>query len=151
MNAVSFTLPASSLVVIVGENGSGKSSIVKLLTQLYAPSAGSIVIDGVDSKLYDKDALYASMALLTQDHTIFPLSIAENIGIGDTDDVNDMTKVVEAARLGGASAFIEKRANRYDEVLHPVRTWQTCRYQLPDGPLKKFSEDIERSTEVSGM
>lgn len=84
-------IPSSSLVVIVGENGSGKSSIVKLLTQLYAPTSGSILIDGVDSICYREDDLYAATALLTQDHTIFPLSISENIGIGDPSDVDNKT------------------------------------------------------------
>ena len=77
VNKVSFKLPPSSLVVIVGENGSGKSSIVKLLTQLYAPSAGSILIDGIDSLSYNKDDLHAATALLTQDHTILPLVRAD--------------------------------------------------------------------------
>lgn len=139
------------MVVIVGENGSGKSSLVKLLTRLYAPSSGSILVDGIDASAYHLGDLYAATALLTQDHTIFPLSAAENIGVGDLTAVNDMARVKEAARLAGASDFIEKMANGYDEVLYPVDTWQGCRQPLPDGPVKAFADEVERSKDISGV
>lgn len=138
------------MVVIVGENGSGKSSLVKLLTRLYAPSSGSILIDGIDAAAYHLDDLYAATALLTQDHTVFPLTIAENIGIGDVTAVNDMARIKEAARLAGASEFIEKMANGYDEELQPIRTWEGCRDSLPDGPVKRFADEVERSRDISG-
>lgn len=148
---VSFTIPASSLVVIIGENGSGKTSLVKLLTRLYAPTSGSILIDGIDASAYHLDDLYAATALLTQDHTIFPFSVAENIGIGDVTAVDNMARIMEAARLTGAAEFIEKLDKGYDEVLHPVDTWQGCRYPLPDGPVKEFADEVERRKDVSGM
>ena len=150
VRSVSFTLPASSLVVIVGENGSGKSSVIKLLAQLYQPSSGTVNVDGVDAAFYHLDDLYAAIALLTQDHSIFPLSIAENIALGDVDNINAVERVREAARLGGATEFIEKMKKGYNEFLRPVSTWQGCMYPLPDGPLKKFADEIERRRDVSG-
>jgi ABC-type bacteriocin/lantibiotic exporter with double-glycine peptidase domain len=147
---VSFDIPASSMVVIVGENGSGKSTLVKLLTQLYPPTSGSILIDSMNVSVYHLDDLYAAMALLAQDHTIFPLTIAENIGVGDASAVDDMTKIQLAAKLGGVADFVENMACGYMEVLHPVMTGRACRYPLPEGPLKSFSDKIEGVRGVSG-
>ncbi|GJE98931.1 ABC transporter ATP-binding protein-like [Phanerochaete sordida] len=147
---LSFTIPASALVVIVGANGSGKSSIVKLLTTLHVPSDGSIVIDGSAAEEYIVDDLRASTALLTQDHGIFPLTIAENIGLGDPGAVVDMQRVKEAARLGGAAEFIQKLPQQYEEIIHPVDTLRPYRYPLPEGTLKTFADQVERKKDVSG-
>lgn len=150
VNKVSFTIRASSMVVIVGENGSGKSSLVKLLTQLFCPTSGQILIDDIDATAYHVDDLYAATALLTQDHTVFPLTVAENIGIGDVGAIGDMVKIKEAARLGGASDFIQSMARGYEQTLTPVHTWGPTRFPLPEGELKKFADEVERRKDISG-
>lgn len=146
---VSFSIPASSLVVIVGANGSGKSSIVKLLTQLYRPTSGDIIIDDHEVSTYRLDDLYQAIALLTQEHAILPVSVAENIGLGDPTDVDNMKKIQEAARCGGSHGFIQKLEYGYDEELSPLKTSYRTR-PLDDGPLKKLSDDIERIHDISG-
>lgn len=147
---VSFTIPASSLVVIVGANGSGKSSLVKLLAHLYRPTSGTILIGGQDAAKYRIEELHEATALLTQDHTIFPgLSLSENIGIGDPSDVDNVKKIREAARLGGAHEFINKLPRQFDEELSPVQTCQAFRTLSP-GPLRKLRDDVERVKDLSG-
>ena len=138
------------MVVIVGANGSGKSSIVKLLAQLYRPTSGTIFIEEKPAETYRPSDLYTAMALLTQQHSIFPLTLAENIGLGDPSDADNLKKVYEAARLGGADEFINKLENKFEEELHPVQTCGSRAFRLPEGPLRDFRRNIERQKEISG-
>lgn len=147
---VSFTIAPSSLVVIVGANGSGKSSIVKLLCQLYRPTSGKIFIGGQPAETYRPQDLYGATALLTQQHAIFPLTLAENIGLGDPMDADNLKKIYEAARLGGADEFINKLENKFEEELQPIQTCGTRSFRLPEGPLRDFRKNIERQQEISG-
>ncbi|KAI0086903.1 P-loop containing nucleoside triphosphate hydrolase protein [Irpex rosettiformis] len=148
---VSFTLPSSSLVVIVGENGSGKTTLVKLLTGLFRPTSGDILINGVDIKKYKAEDLTRASALLTQNHNIFPMTIAENIGVGDTSSVDDLDRVKEAAELGGAKSFIESLPDGYETVLKPVETaWSTRYLTVEVDALKEVMDEVERSKDVSG-
>ena len=149
---VSSQIPSSSLVVIVGENGSGKTSMVKLLAGLYRPTSGSITVDGVNMQDYKAADLASATALLTQDHTIFPMSVAENIAVGDPDSVSDMETVKQAAKLGGAHGFIEKLPDSYDEVLQPCSTSHPTKYiATMESDLKEVMDEVEREKEISGL
>ncbi|KIP12397.1 hypothetical protein PHLGIDRAFT_124233 [Phlebiopsis gigantea 11061_1 CR5-6] len=147
---LSFKIPPSSLVVIVGANGSGKTSIVKLLAQLYRPTSGQILIGGQPAETYIPQDLYNATALLTQKHSIFPLSMAENIGLGDPSEVDNFTKIVEAARMGGAYELIESFEEKWEQELDPIQTCGSRAYRLPDGPLKELRAAVERCKEISG-
>ncbi|KAJ7175174.1 P-loop containing nucleoside triphosphate hydrolase protein [Mycena crocata] len=105
---VSFRIPAGALVVIVGANGSGKSTIIKLLTRVYDVSAGEIRVDGLPIELYRIADLRRTQTVLAQDHNLFPLTLAENIGLGYPEHVDDREMVLQAARDGGAAALLDK-------------------------------------------
>ncbi|KAK7055673.1 P-loop containing nucleoside triphosphate hydrolase protein [Favolaschia claudopus] len=146
---VSLKIPAGHLVVIVGANGSGKSTIIKLLNRLYDVDAGEILVDGLPMKNYKLADLRKAQALLSQDHQLFPLSLAENIGLGDPDRVNDMKLVLEAAEAGGASEVIKKMNDGIQTVLYPVTTAYGT--QLEKYPkLQSILENLEQQAEVSG-
>lgn len=136
-------------MVIVGQNGSGKSSLVKLFTGLCQPSSGDILIDGLRTSFYRREDLAAGTALLTQDHKVFPLSMAENIGLGDHPNKHNIGRIWEAAALGGAGDFINKLPGGYEHSMAMSRTCMTSGV-LPEGPLLDLSNEFQRCTDISG-
>ncbi|KAI0784318.1 P-loop containing nucleoside triphosphate hydrolase protein [Abortiporus biennis] len=165
LKSLSFTLPSSSLVVIVGANGSGKSTLVKLLTNLYKPSTGTIYLDSKPSTTYISSSLFHYLALLTQDHSIFPVPMLENITMGDPDceEGEERTRRgKESARLGGAFEAIEKlcvkdemkegkpKEDGWDKVLHPVQSVTCSHWPMPEGQLKDVMDKIEKQLDLSG-
>jgi ABC-type multidrug transport system fused ATPase/permease subunit len=108
---VTLKIPAGNLVVIVGANGSGKSTIIKLLNRLYDVDSGEILVDGIPIKNYRLSDLRKVQAVLSHDLRLYPLSLAENIGLGNPDRFDNMEMILEAAEAGGASEVIEKLEN----------------------------------------
>lgn len=150
---VSFDIPASSLVVIVGANGSGKSSLVKLLSNLHYPTSGTILVDGKPSTDYHSQDLRKATALLTQDHLLFPFTVAENIAVGDPDAVDSPDKaerVLAAAKLGGAMAAINKLDHGIEEMTRRAESVFASQYPMPPGPLKDIMDKVEKYTDFSG-
>jgi ABC-type multidrug transport system fused ATPase/permease subunit len=149
---VSFTIKPGQLVVIVGTNGSGKSTILKLLTGLHDCTSGQVTINGRDIADYRLESLRSATAILTQDHRTFPLSLSENIGIGNPQAVTNIRLVRESARKGGAEEFISSRANQYDTILDPMAAKLTGNlfYETDDTTLNKIYKGFEKKTEISG-
>ncbi|KAG9016798.1 hypothetical protein FRB90_002131 [Tulasnella sp. 427] len=114
---LSFVIPAGSICVIVGENGCGKSSTLKLLTRTYDVSGGEILIDDKPIQSYKLNELRDASAIMHQEYMHFKLSIRENIGIGNVTAMNDLDAIKQAAKLGGADEFIEKLPSGYDTVM----------------------------------
>ncbi|KAG2036502.1 P-loop containing nucleoside triphosphate hydrolase protein [Suillus americanus] len=147
---VSFSIKAGQLVVVVGANGSGKSTILKLLTRCYDATSGTVLVDGNPIEDYTIADLRSVTASLTQEHTIFPLSLSENIGIGSPSSATDLDKITQAAKLAGAQDVIKNFTNGYDTVLEPVRTAYLSYTGRGNEALEKEYEQMEKSTNVSG-
>ncbi|KAG1809949.1 P-loop containing nucleoside triphosphate hydrolase protein [Suillus plorans] len=111
---VSFKVEAGQLCVIMGVNGSGKSTILKLISRLYDPTDGTILINDQDIKTLKLADLRDAMSILFQDYSHFPVPIRENIGLGNPAFANDDEKIHEAARLGGAEEFIDDLPDGFD-------------------------------------
>jgi ATP-binding cassette subfamily B protein len=99
---VSFTLAAGQVTALVGYNGAGKSTIVKLLTRMYDPTQGEILLDGHSLAAYDLASLRSRVAVVYQDFAHFSLTLAENIAVGGSADGLQEAQVEAVARLSGA-------------------------------------------------
>jgi len=149
LTGVSFAIKSGQLVVIVGPNGSGKSTIVKILNRLYNPTAGEVLVDGQPMSSYRISDLRQGMADLSQDHSLYPLSIRENIGLGYSPCVSDIDMITRSAKLGGAFDLISKYEEGLDTTLHPVQT-AYLGYTNGEHPLKDLYEKLEKQLDVSG-
>ncbi|KAH7889214.1 P-loop containing nucleoside triphosphate hydrolase protein [Phlebopus sp. FC_14] len=146
---VSLTIKPGQLVVIVGVNGSGKSTIIKLLSRYYDVTSGTILVDGIPIQEYRMQELRRGIAILTQDHQLFPLSMRENIGLGAPEEQNT-NAMNEAARLAGADGVIENFKDKFETVLNPVsRTYISPRGH-GNSELEEMRKAIEKPASVSG-
>jgi ATP-binding cassette, subfamily B, bacterial len=104
---ISFHLRPGSSLALVGENGSGKTTLIKLLTRLYAPTAGRIVLDGLELSAWDEGALRQRIGVIFQDFVRYQMQVGENVGAGDERFFEDEERWRSAADKGRASEFIE--------------------------------------------
>jgi ATP-binding cassette subfamily B protein len=108
--------PGRSLAV-VGENGSGKTTLIKLLTRLYEPTAGRILLDGLDLKDWDVSVLRQRIGVIFQDFGRYQFKVGENIGVGDVRFIDDQQRWDRAAAAGQAAAFIDEMPEGYETQL----------------------------------
>jgi ATP-binding cassette subfamily B protein len=117
LSDVSLQLRPGESLAIVGENGSGKTTLIKLLTRLYEPTAGRIMLDGLDLKQWDVEALRQRVGVIFQDFGRYQFSVGENIGAGDVRYFEDRDRWSKAAKAGTAAPFIDEMAGGYDTQL----------------------------------
>jgi ATP-binding cassette subfamily B protein len=108
------------VVALVGENGSGKTTLAKLLCQLYIPSSGRILWDGVDTAGMGPDALRRSIALIFQDFVQYQLPARQNIAAGRHERFDDLESIRAAARHAGADEFLAALPKGYETMLGPI-------------------------------
>jgi ATP-binding cassette, subfamily B, bacterial len=125
---ISFTLHAGERLAVVGENGAGKTTLTKLLTRLYDPTEGRILLDGVDLREYDIADLRTAIGVIFQDFTRYDLRFDENIGIGEierarhslaaTDPTTPVhPHIAEAADRSLASSLLPRLPSGYRQML----------------------------------
>jgi ATP-binding cassette, subfamily B, bacterial len=129
LQEVSAQLPAGKVTALVGVNGAGKSTMVKLLTRMYDPTSGQILLDGSSLANYELASLRSRMAVVYQDFARFALTLRENIAVGDLQTEPDSQRIEQAARWSGA-----------DEVAA----------KLPEGYATELTRRFEGGVELSG-
>ncbi|GAB3420080.1 ABC transporter ATP-binding protein [Flindersiella endophytica] len=110
-------IPAGSSLAIVGRNGEGKTTLLKLLTRLYDPDQGAILVDGHDLRDLDLGSWRAQVAVIFQDFIRFELSARENVGLGRVGESDDLPAAERAADRAGARDLIEQLPAGWDTVL----------------------------------
>jgi ATP-binding cassette subfamily B protein len=114
---VSFRLEPGQKIALIGENGAGKTTLVKLLARLYDPTAGRILLDGVDLRDYDLEDLRREIGVIFQDYMRYDMVVKENIGLGRVDAIADQERIEMAARKSLADALVKRFANGYRQML----------------------------------
>lgn len=114
---LSFTLHAGEKLALVGENGAGKTTIVKLLAHLYEPDEGRILLDGVDLCDYDPVDLRNEIGIIFQDYFRYALPVSENIAVGNIDERQNRELIEEAARKSLADEVVSGLPQKYDQML----------------------------------
>jgi ATP-binding cassette subfamily B protein len=114
---VDFRLEPRERIALVGENGQGKTTIAKLLTRLYDPTAGAILLDGIDLREYDLEDWWSEIGVIFQDFMRYDMTATENIAVGRIDGVIDPIRIQAAARKSYAEGVIRRLPRRYDQPL----------------------------------
>ncbi len=129
---VSFRYPGSSRLVLdrlnlqlspgerlalIGENGQGKTTIVKLITRLYDPSEGQVLLDGIDLREYDLEDLHRQMGVIFQDFMHYEMTARENIAVGLVEEIDNLELLRTAARMSMADRVIGRLPRGYEQML----------------------------------
>ncbi len=133
---VSFVIEPGESIALVGRNGAGKTTIVKLLTRLYDPDEGEILINGRNLKEYDLDALRKQIGVIFQDYVTYYMTAGRNIGIGRVEAIEDLAGIRGAAAKSGADAVVAKLPEGYDSMLGK---WFESGQQLSGGEWQKIA------------
>jgi ATP-binding cassette, subfamily B, bacterial len=120
LRRVSLEIAPGEVVALVGENGSGKTTMAKLLAGLYVPDGGRVTIDGADTATADRDELRRGIALIFQDFVRYSLPARENIGLGRPERLPDDEGVQRAARSAGVHEALEGLPEGYDTQLGAI-------------------------------
>ena len=107
LSKIDLFVPAGESLALVGHNGAGKTTFIKLLTRLYEPTEGRILLDGRDLRDWEAEALRRRVGVVFQDFNQYQLKLRDNVGLGSVDHREDEDRIKRAAARGGADEIIE--------------------------------------------
>jgi len=115
LHEVSFQIQPGQTVAIVGQTGAGKSTLTKLINRIYDVQGGRVLIDGVDVRDWNLEALRRQISVIEQDIFLFSRTVAENIAFGRPDATRE--EIIAAAKLAQAHDFIMEFKDGYDTIV----------------------------------
>lgn len=133
---INFIIEKGKSYSLVGLNGSGKTTIIKLILNLYTPVQGEILINDINLSCIDMDGYLSKIGVVFQDFMKYPLTVHENISIASVRQMNNRNNIEKAAKLSGADRFIDKLPQKYDTPL--FREWDDG-VQLSMGQWQKIA------------
>ena len=117
LNGLNVSLRAGERVALVGENGEGKTTLVKLMTRLYDPVEGQVLLDGVDLREYSLEDLYREIGVIFQDFMRYEMTVRENIAVGRIQELDNLPLLQIAADKSMADEVIGKLPREYEQML----------------------------------
>lgn len=117
LDQINFTLHTGERLALIGENGQGKTTIVKLITRLYDPTEGQILLDGIDLREYDLDDLHREIGVIFQDFMRYEMTARENIAVGRIEHIDNLDSIKNAAHKSLADQTIARLPFGYDQML----------------------------------
>ena len=114
---INFQLAPGEKVALIGANGAGKTTLVKLLARLYEPTAGRILLDGVDLRDYSVEDLRREIGVIFQDYMRYDMRIKENIGFGKIEVLDSEDLISGAAQKSQASEMIDRLPAKFNQVV----------------------------------
>ena len=117
LDRINFQLHTGERLALIGENGQGKTTIVKLVTRLYDPTEGQILLDGIDLREYDLEDLHREIGVIFQDFMRYEMTARENIAVGRIEEIDNLELLQGAAQKSLADHTIERLSQGYDQML----------------------------------
>ncbi|MGA9543728.1 MAG: ABC transporter ATP-binding protein [Candidatus Sulfotelmatobacter sp.] len=117
LDGLNFHFRPGERVALIGENGEGKTTIVKLLTRLYDPVEGQVLLDGVDLREYNLEDLYTQVGVIFQDFMRYEMTARENIAVGRIEQLEDIALLEQSARKSMAEGVISRLPRGYEQML----------------------------------
>lgn len=133
---VDLFVPRGQSVALVGQNGAGKTTFVKLVTRLYEPTEGRILLDGKDVRAWDRSELLGRFGVVFQDFNQYQLKVRENVGVGSVGHLEEEERIVRAVDRGGAKPVIEALASGIET---PLGRWFQDGVELSGGQWQKVA------------
>jgi ATP-binding cassette subfamily B protein len=117
LRGIDLVLPKGQSLALVGENGAGKTTFIKLLAGLYRPTEGRVLLDGKDLRDWDETELRRRIGVIFQDFNQYQLLMRENVGFGSVEHLDDEVRTQRAVERGGARELVSGLANGLDTQL----------------------------------
>lgn len=117
LDHINFQLRPGERLALIGENGQGKTTVVKLMARLYDPTDGEILLDGVDLREYALEDLHRAMGVIFQDFMRYELTARENIAVGRIEAIDNLELLQTAARKSMADHTIARLPKGYEQML----------------------------------
>jgi ATP-binding cassette subfamily B protein len=114
---LNFRLEPGERIALIGQNGQGKTTIVKLMARLYDPTGGQVLLDGIDLREYNIEDLCKEIGVIFQDFMRYEMTARENIGVGRIEFLDDLDRIKLAAEKSLADGVIARLNGKYEQML----------------------------------